>query len=281
MKKTFILLITLLFLTSCTQTTPQPISTETPLPTETSRTVEFNQDYVKRYCYDVLEYDGVYCGYLKDSENIQGYDISWLGNKTILDGSETYYEDLNMEAIINDDEILFPVNRKFCETMKTESVEMYAGLWCQCYELNDEAFYIDINDAFNSFNEDTQLRFSTGSYYTNSLSGISFGDTKIYELLQSGEKFKPYPSAYMHFPVNADYLRDRTTEEEPIDHYYLIADIYYQIEDEYCDYSIVFEYTETEIGYFVTISFIEGEGLEIPSDLTDYTHVVAHGYILK
>ena len=67
MKKTFILLITLLFLTSCTQDTPQPISTETPLPTETSRTVEFNQDYVKIYCYDALEYDGVYCWYLKDS----------------------------------------------------------------------------------------------------------------------------------------------------------------------------------------------------------------------
>lgn len=278
MKKTFILLITLLFLTSCTQDTPQPISTETPLPTETSKSINFNETFVNMYCYDALENDDVYCGYLKGDNNIDNYDISWLRKKTMLDGSETYYEDLNMEAVINDDNVLFPVNRKFCETMKTESVEMYAGLWCQCYELNDEAFYIDINDAFNGFNEDTQLRFSTGHNYTDTLSGISFGDTKIYELLQSGEKFKPYPSAYMYFPASVLYNKDSTAIEDAIEKYHLVADLY---AEDGTPYYLLIKYAETETGYFVTITVDDFEALDLPTEITDYTHVVAHGYILK
>ena len=277
MKKIFILLIILLFLTSCTETAV----IETPIPSEISESVKFNEDFINRYCYEALENEKAYCGYIEDSNNLKGHDISWLSEKMMLDGSETYYEDLYMEAVINDDEILFPVNRKFCEDIKSQSVQMYAGLWCACYKLNDEAFYFDINKAFNHFDKDSQLRLSSGPYYSETLSGIAFGDTKIYELIQSGEKSKPYPSAYLYFPANADYLRDRETSEEWIEHYYLIADIKYDNVENIYDYSLVIEYTETEKGYFVTITPSGIDELNLPSEITDYNHVVAHGYILK
>lgn len=277
MKKALILFASLLFLTSCAQDPAETSSTETSLPAETSNPVHFNETFVNRYCYDAIENSSVYCGYVKDGDNLTDYDISWLNKKTMLNGNETYYEDLEMEKFLNDDEVILPVNRKFCENIKSESIQMYAGLWCECHKLNDEAFYIDINEAFNHFNKDTELRFSTSSHYNDTLSGISFGDTKIYELIESGEKFKPYPSSYMYFPANAEYLREKYTDELQIEHYYLIADLSL----DGFDYSLIIEFAETEKGYFVTIMPNKTDILNLPSEIADSVHVVAHGYILK
>ena len=51
MKKIFILLIILLFLTSCTETAV----IETHIPSEISESVKFNEDFINRYCYEALE----------------------------------------------------------------------------------------------------------------------------------------------------------------------------------------------------------------------------------
>lgn len=164
--------------------------------------------YILTECEYYYEYENTYCGYQNDYIE---YDYSWADQKVYLDGNESYISDLDIEKVINDTNP-FPVYRKYCSDIKSYSIEGYGGAWCECNKLNAEAYYIDINQAFEGIDKDMEMRYvpqkelGAVTSLNQKAIGIKFSDTSLYKLLESGVKFEAYPSCYMYMVAKGDYI---------------------------------------------------------------------------